>query len=212
MNNKTIDKVERRQKKIEEPLKSYGDLLELKRSVSKTRLNRISAANRLLDSERFLQGINIYYSCFSAVLAIFSLISQERALGVWSAIITVILAISIVYLNAQKYGSRSQELKNNYIALHKLIFDIEAAISANDSKRNKEFTDRYCDLLQTSENHIQYDHLYQSFKSKEPMRWFEYVHLFVVFLLRLLTKIALVAFPVGLSLYLYVIDGFKGLI
>ena len=39
-------------------------LMYLDRVVKITRINRINAANRLLDTETFLQGINIYYSCF----------------------------------------------------------------------------------------------------------------------------------------------------
>lgn len=93
----TEDKIAKRQAKYDEPLKEYGELLQLKRIVGTTRLNRINAANRLQRTENFLQGINIYYSCYTAVLAVLSLVVENKSLSVWSAALTVILAISIVY-------------------------------------------------------------------------------------------------------------------
>ena len=169
------NKVQQRSQIHDEPLKVYGNLLGLRKSVSTTRLNRINAASRLLQTERFLQGINIYYSCFSAILAILSLISDRKELAVWSTVVAIILAISIVYLNAQKYGNRSQELKNNYIELHKLLFEIDAAIAKNDEENVEELTGKYCKLLQTSENHINYDYLKQKKKNdrQEALKYHE---------------------------------------
>lgn len=108
-----------------------------------------------------MQGINIYYSCYTAVLALLGLIIENKPLTVWSTALTVILAISIVYLNAQKYGNRAQELQTNYIALHKLLFDIEQAEAKNDISNLEIFTNKYCELLQTSENHINLNYLRQ---------------------------------------------------
>ena len=52
------------QDRYDAELKEYEALLHLKRSVKMTRINRINAATRLLQTEDFLQGVNIYYSCF----------------------------------------------------------------------------------------------------------------------------------------------------
>lgn len=134
-------------------------LEKLYRNVSLTRRNRINASNRLLNKERFVQAINIYYSCIAAVVTVLSLIYPGRSFGVASAILTVILAISIVYLNAQKYGERAQQLKTNYIALQQLAFEIKEEMRKDQIVSIRKFSDRYIELLQTSENHIQHDHL-----------------------------------------------------
>lgn len=132
-------------------------LEKLKRKVETTRLNRIHASNRLLKRERFVQSINIYYSCIAAVITVLGLLYPKRSFGIASAIITIILAISIVYLNAQKYGNRAQQMQMNYLALQRLKFDIEAAIISLDFDRTHELQERYVDLLQTSENHEDQD-------------------------------------------------------
>ena len=136
----------------------HNDLEKLRKEVEFTRKNRINASTRLLNKERFVQSINIYYSCVAAIVTVLSLIFPERSFGIASAVLTVILAISIVYLNAQKYGERAQQLKTNYISLQQLIFDIENDQRIGNISEMKKFTDRYIELLQTSENHISYDH------------------------------------------------------
>ena len=138
-----------------------ASLQELCRVIDLTRSNRINASNRLIKTEHFVQAINIYYSCVAAIVTVLSLIYPDGNYSIASAIMTIALAISIVYLNAQKYGNRAQQLQTNYLALHQLRFDIENAI--RERKENcacidiKSFQKRYVDLLQTSENHIDQD-------------------------------------------------------
>lgn len=141
-----------------EVTEKLNQLLELLRIVNLTRLNRIQASNRLLETEHFVQHINIYYSCVASVITVLSLKYPDKSYGVASAIMTVALAISIVYLNAQKYGSRAQQLQMNYLALHQLRFDIENAISDKSIGELKDLQDNYVHLLQTSENHIGQDY------------------------------------------------------
>lgn len=135
-------------------------LEKLGRAVEFTRLNRINASTRLLSNERFVQSINIYYSCAAAIVTVLSLIYPSRSFGVVSAVLTVILAISIVYLNAQKYGSRAQQLQANFIALQQLGYDISRAITKEQKDECEELQKRYIELLKTSENHIQHDHFH----------------------------------------------------
>lgn len=189
------EKLQKRCDKFFEPLKEYKELLELRTTVSKTRINRINAATRLLSTENFLQGINIYYSCFSAIISILSLLSEDRVLSVWSAILTVILAISIVYLNAQKYGSRSQELKNNYIELHKLLFDIGEAEATNNTTCIHELHERYYKLLQTSENHNRIDDLNRK-KSYGSLTKSEKIEYYCELVIHKLLHLLLILFPV----------------
>lgn len=211
-NEEHLKKIAKRYRKLEEPHKKFGNLLELKRTVSITRINRINAANRLLRTESFLQGINIYYSCFSAILAILSLISDKKELAVWSTVVAIILAISIVYLNAQKYGNRSQELKTNYIALHKLLFDIEEAIADNAESQNTELAERYCELLQTSENHTDLDFLRQKKNYNQQMSRSEAVKYYFLSASHLLLKGVAITFPLLLFIRLCVLGVFTGLL
>lgn len=139
-------------------------LQRLGRSVEYTRLNRIQASNRLLANEHFVQSINIYYSCFAAIITVLSLIYPDKRYSVLSALLSVILAISIVYLNAQKYGSRAQQLQSNFVALQYLGYQINDAIDKGNIQERSRLEKAYIDLLETSENHNQHDHkhtLYQ---------------------------------------------------
>lgn len=205
-------KLEKRQRKLEEPHKQYGNILDLKHAVSTTRKNRINASSRLLRTESFLQGINIYYSCFSAFLAVLSLVSERKELAIWSTVVAVILAISIVYLNAQKFGNRSQELKTNYIALHALLFEIEDAIAKNCEDRNNELTDKYCELLQTSENHTDLDFLRQKKNYGEKMSRAEVVKYYFLVGSHMILKFVAVISPLILLIRLVLLGVFSGLL
>lgn len=157
--------------------KTEKALKELKRKIELTRKNRIHAAERLLRHEQFVQDINIYYSCVSAIVTILGLLYPEMSFSIASAIMTVILAISIVYLNAQKYGSRAQQMQMNYLGLQQLGFETDRAINGEyESNKLAELQERYVELLQTSENHISQDHrqtLYACDRQDEYYRWKE---------------------------------------
>ena len=198
-------------KKYAKPLKDYQELLNLERTVRITYRNRIQAANRLLGTEAFLQGINIYYSCISVVLSVLSLLSSSREVSVWATIISAILAVSIVYLNAQKYGSRSQELKTNYIALHRLLYEIYEAVASNEANLSK-LTTEYCDLLQTSENHTDLDYLRQKVHQGEKLYFTEKCQYYSSIVCRGCVKIGLVVFPIGLFIFFFVRGDFKGIL
>ena len=134
-------------------------LEKLRKDIKATRQNRINASARLLAQERFVQSINIYYSCVAAIVTLLSLIDDAKSFGIASAILTTILAISIVYLNAQKYGTRAQQFQVNYNALQKLLYDVDAELQKDRISDISDYTNRYIDLLQTSENHNYQDHL-----------------------------------------------------
>ena len=183
--------------------KIYESLCVLKTNISKTRINRIHAANRLLSTEKFLQGINIYYSCFSAVLAILGLYVKDTFFSVWSVIFTVVLAISIVHLNAQKYGNRSQELKTNYIALHELLFKVEFAVGRCDIRKYDEFAEAYCKLLQTSENHITMDYLKAKYKNGDLVKM-DFAYYWAIKVTNFVVKTILILLPiVVMSIFFY---------
>lgn len=147
---------------MEKPKKTneekYIDAVErLLRSVEMTRENRINASTRLLMSEHFVQSINIYYSCILAVTTVLGLLYPQYSFSLCSAITSIILAMSIVYLNAQKYGSRAQQLQMNYLALDQLRYEIQNEIR-EPHERLVDLQKKYVDLLVTSENHVKQDH------------------------------------------------------
>lgn len=138
--------------------KALSDLADLKKTVNTTRLNRIHASVRLLETERFVQGLNIYYSCTAAIVSILSLIDSRGSFPLASTMMTVVLAISTVYLNAQKYERRAQQLQTNYLALYQLKFEVEEAERKKDVEQLRKLQAKYVKMLQTSENHITQDY------------------------------------------------------
>lgn len=132
-------------------------LIELKRVVDLTRRIRMEASDRLASSERFIQNINIYYSCFAVILSVLCLFNDSDILVIISTVLTSILAISIVFLNAQHYGDRAQQFHDNFLELYQLLFEIKAAIRTKDYTQARHFETRYIKLLKSIENHTQHD-------------------------------------------------------
>jgi len=56
---------------------------------------------------------NIYYSCFTAVIAIWSISGSGNFLSIPSAILTILVAILVTYANAQNCGNRARDLEAN---------------------------------------------------------------------------------------------------
>lgn len=134
-------------------------LHELERVVDFTRRARMEASDRLISSERFIQNINIYYSCFTVILSILCLLDNSPTLTIMSTILTSILAISIVFLNAQHYGERAQQFHDNFLELYQLLFDVRAAIRSEEYTHTHDLEVRYIELLKSIENHTQQDFL-----------------------------------------------------
>lgn len=90
------------------------------------------AAERLRGNEFWIQTINIYYSCFTAVLALCSLRNEADFLTLPAACFSIIVALLVTYANAQRYGARANDLRANCIDLelslqqcHQLIIDLK---------------------------------------------------------------------------------------
>lgn len=144
-------------KKVTENETELDALIELKRVVDLTRRIRMEASDRLISSERFIQNINIYYSCFAVILSILCIYKDNEILVILSTVLTSILAISIVFLNAQHYGDRAQQFHENFLELYQLLFEIRAAIRDKDYSQTRSFETRYIKLLKSIENHTQQD-------------------------------------------------------
>ena len=137
-----------------------------------TRVSRAKAETRLINKEHYIQFINIYYSLFSVIFSIIALLKHDDQMSLFTIIITICLLVSIMYLNGQKYLSQATDYRNNYTQLQKLEMELE------DPKCDiKEIQTKYCELLKTSSNHIEYDYLSAienaSNEYKEKKNWKE---------------------------------------
>ncbi|MDB7985138.1 SLATT domain-containing protein [Faecalicoccus pleomorphus] len=152
---------------------SRDKIKNLQDQIWATRVSRINAETRLIKKESFFQGINIYYSCFTIIVSIFSLINKDDKLSLLTLLMTISLLIAILYLNGQKFLNNAKEYKKNYTELHKLQLQLEH-VSDGDVQSIEEIEDSYCKLLNNSENHISYDYyctVYQSNDYYKIGRW-----------------------------------------
>lgn len=148
------------------------DICELRDQIWTTRVSRINAERRLVKKERFIQGINIYYSCVTIIFSILSLIYSDNKLSLVTTCMSICLLVTILYLNTQRYMEHARDYRSNYTALHKLEMQLE-----NESitpEKVEEIRLKYCDLLDTAWNHVQYDYyctVYQSTGEYQKKRW-----------------------------------------
>lgn len=151
----------------------------LKDQIWTTRVSRINAERRLTRKESFIQGINIYYSCATSIFSILSIVNGDDKLGLVATLMSIVVLVCILYLNAQKYLERAKDFRHNYTEMHKLEMKLDTKnISENDLN---EIKNRYCKLLYGSINHIPYDYyctIYESHGAYREKYWSQIKHLF----------------------------------
>ena len=167
---------------------------DLARQVYKTYKSRICAAERLKATDSFIRGLNIYYSLVLTTLTIYALIDEtSQHLSVILIILSVMLTVSITFLSSKRYGERAKDLKNHYILLGQLEQEIQAS---NDDKDLCKFREKYTVLLNSSENHTEYDYYSAMSNMKDKKEWIDlspsqkildyYVYRIVYFILKVL--------------------------
>ena len=127
-----------------------------------TRVSRVNAEKRLINKESFFQAINIYYSCLTIIFSILTLLNGnekngDEKLSLLTVLMSISLLIVILYLNGQKYFEHAREYRINYTELQRLEFDLEH-VDENDQESIRKIYMKYCDLLDSSSNHISYDY------------------------------------------------------
>lgn len=123
--------------KPENDIPEIKALNDLSKNIDITRRNRMNASDRLIEQEQFLQRINIYYSCVAAIISILCLVYKDYLLlSIASTVVTVVLSMSIAYLNAQHYGERAKNFHSNFLALYQLWFDTQKTIRMYSSLYN----------------------------------------------------------------------------
>lgn len=135
-------------------MEKYKDLSD---QIWTTRISRVNAEKRLINKEAFFQGINIYYSCVTIIFSILTLLNKNEKLSLMTVFMTISLLIVILYLNGQKYLEYAREYRKNYTELQKLEFELKN-IESDDVELFKNIYNRYCDLLDSSSNHISFDY------------------------------------------------------
>lgn len=145
----------------------------LRDQIWATRISRINAEKRLIKKETFFQGINIYYSCITIIFSILTLIYTDEELNLMTVFMTICLLIVILYLNSQKYLEHAREYRKNYTQLHLLELDLNY-MREDDEEKIKQIEKDYCNLLDSSSNHISFDYyctVYGSNAAYKESRW-----------------------------------------
>lgn len=128
----------------------------LRDAIWTTRVSRVNAEKRLLRKNSFVKGINIYYSCVCILFSILTLIYDNKNLSIITIFMSNSLLITILFLNSLRYSERARDYRSNYTKLHRL--ELELGEKDITSDRIKQIKSEYCDLLDSSCNHISFDY------------------------------------------------------
>lgn len=177
------------------------DTNKLINQIWTTRISRVNAERRLLEKEHFIQGINIYYSCVTIFLSIFSIVKHDDQIAWLTVFMTIGLLAAILFLNGQRYLDQSRDYRSNYTELHKL--EMKLSDDKIESNAIAEIKQQYCSLLDEGCNHIPYDYYCAVAQSRgdyrtEHWKWPVIKGYFWGKSWRLLVKIIAILFPVGL--------------
>ena len=148
------------------------DIKRLKDQIWTTRVSRINAERRLINKEKFIQAINIYYSCVTIIFSILSINNDDNQLSLITTFMSICLLVTILYLNSQRYMEFARDFRTNYTSLQKL----EMLLDNEDNlpQRIEEIQMEYCNLMDSACNHIQYDYyctVSQSSGDYRKQRW-----------------------------------------
>lgn len=148
------------------------DITSLRDQIWTTRVSRINAERRLIKKEKFIQGINIYYSCVTIIFSILSLIHGDNNLSLIPTLMSICLLVAISHLSAERYLDHARDYRSNYTALHKLEMRLDDETIAPEEVKSIRL--EYCDLLDSAWNHTTYDYyctVYQSSGEYRSKRW-----------------------------------------
>ncbi len=175
------------------------DFEKLKNRVWTTKTSRINAERRLELKESFIQGINIYYSCICTIFSVLSLINGDQKLSVMTVFITIALFMAILYSNSQKNLEQAKDYKINYLQLMDIDFELQH-ITCEDEKQIREIETKYCEILNRSRNHIEFDYyrtVYSSTGDYRKERWIAVRKMYYWNVIwRWIVKIIVILFPI----------------
>lgn len=189
--------------KGDEELNKYKELPD---QIWATRISRVNAEKRLIKKEAFFQGINIYYSCLTIIFSILALINKDDILSLMTVFMTISLLIVILYLNGQNYLVHAREYRKNYTELQKLEFDLKS-IDEDDIGEIKKIYLKYCDLLDSSSNHISFDYYETVHGSTDAFRENRWKHVWIKYYWNVFWRVILKLCIIVLPVVLYIVCG-----
>lgn len=172
------------------------ELEKVKNNIWKTRKARINMAERLNKLAEFIKFLNIYYSCAIIIINLIDISNSNYNFEILLLAMSIILTISIIFLDSQQYLERSEKIKNCYIDLQKIYYEINI-------KNIEEKQEQYFEILRKNENHSEYDYYKVVIKTKEitlreTIKY--YFHNIFIFLF----KSIIILLPIMLLIYLLI--------
>lgn len=172
------------------------ELEKVKNNIWKTRKARINMAERLNKLAEFIKFLNIYYSCAIIIINLIDISNSNYNFEILLLAMSIILTISIIFLDSQQYLERSEKIKNCYIDLQKIYYEINI-------KNIEEKQEQYFEILRKNENHSEYDYYKVVIKTKEitlreTIKY--YFHNIIIFLF----KSIIILLPIMLLIYLLI--------
>lgn len=182
-----------------------NQIAELGNQIWCTRISRINAEKRLINKENFIQAMNIYYSCFTVIVSIVTLKYSNDAINILNVCMTISLMISLLYFKSMKYSDCAINFRKNYTELHRLEMRLK---HITDISQLQEIEEKYCSLLNSSENHITHDYLTTIRNSKasfKQSRWTIESELkyWVGVIWRIFVKLLCILLPLLIIAFLY---------
>ncbi|PEE96967.1 hypothetical protein CON21_30805 [Bacillus thuringiensis] len=172
-----------------------------------TRKCRINASERLLKIHRRAQFLINYYTVVILSLSIWTLYSPPKSnhLSFITVIASLFLFAMTIAIDSSNYKDRISSMKNCYIKidgleaeLNILLNDVINKSISNDQVIKDTFRNirkQYSDLLNSVENHSEYDHLKFLLTQKDKVKRFNYVQYYVRKIIYFLGFIFLVLVP-----------------
>lgn len=173
-----------------------NELENLKNNIWKTRKARINTAERLNKLSRFIKFLNIYYSCAIIVINLLDISNPNYNFEILLLSMSIILTISIIFLDSQQYLKRSEKIKNCYIDLQEIYYEIN--IMNMEEKRKQ-----YFEILRKNENHSECDYYKviigtKEITSREKIKYYFYNIIFFLF------EIIIILLPLILLAYMVI--------
>jgi len=181
------------------------ELESFERKIWLTRKSRIKTSERLNLLDFISQFLTCYYSLIIVCLSILNFypkFSSEK-ISLTLTIASICLTVITIFVISRNFKERSINLKYNYIKLDEIIYEIKKFKTNFDNNQNDidNSINKYFKLLETSENHDQWDYLLaRSESSDEKLNCWEKTKLLYYHLNNIIMLGFLILFPFVISL------------
>lgn len=152
---------------------------DLKQKIWITRKSRINAEKRLINQEKLIQYLNIWYAITLSGISLYSLVYDVgKNISIISVILSFGITISLIYFSNQNWSIRAENMKRNYINLQSIYLELDSEEDI-DNKKLKEFQNKYIEILNSCENHKEIDY-YEVMKDKDKKIYCKYIFLKII--------------------------------